>query len=142
MRALLSVVIMVVLVVGCGNKARQSAAEQAPVVGTVIAISDSVLNAEMADSVDLGRLRAGEVVEGQFSILNTDTKPFVIMGVETTCGCAQIDYPRQPIKSGESGVFTYRYDSKGQSGWQLKSIEILTSLQPRRFKLYLTAQVE
>lgn len=110
--------------------------------GIILTINDSLQSPSVSDSVNLGRLKAGEVVEGELSILNSGNTPFVILSVETTCGCAQIDYPKRPLKAGESGVFTYRYDSSGQIGLQVKQFIITTSLDARRHKLYILAEVD
>lgn len=141
MKRIAAIFIFGCILCGCVGSPKNATTQVAD-SGTVLVLNDSLQSAPVSDSINLGRLKAGEVVEGELSILNAGNTPFIILSVETTCGCAQIDYPKHPLKAGESGIFTYRYDSSGQTGFQIKQFTIITSLDARRHKLYILAEVD
>ena len=51
-----------------------------------------------------------EVLTHDFVFFNSGSEPLVIHKVETSCGCLEVDYPKQPIKAGEEGVFHVKLD--------------------------------
>lgn len=110
--------------------------------GRVISVSDSLLRAGRADTIDLGHLMQGEVIVRELMIRNDGTRPFVIVGIETSCGCTTVEYHRQPVKPAETVPFTFRFDTNGFRGWQFKTIKIRTSLNNRAQLLVVTADIE
>lgn len=93
------------------------------------------------DTVSLGNIRSGEVIEYRLGVKNTDSVSFIILNMTTTCGCATMDYDKQPIKPGETATITVQYNSRGQSGFQWKPIHFITSLNSKPYPVYLTAEV-
>ncbi len=92
--------------------------------------------------VDIGVMRAGEVIQYDAWLKNTGTEPLVITGITTSCGCTSIEYERQPIAAGEKGAFSFRFDSSGMWGMQMKLIEIKTSDSPTPYRLTVKAQIQ
>lgn len=79
------------------------------------------------DTLSMGRMAEGEVVEGRFRVANRSDKPLVIVQVITGCGCTTADYDPAPIAAGDTIVMRWRFDSRGRFGQQFKSIEIVTA---------------
>jgi hypothetical protein len=76
---------------------------------------------------DFGTVNEGEVVEGIFKITNKGKTDLVITGASATCGCTVPEWPKDPIKPGDSGELKFSFDSKGRTGKQSKSITLQTN---------------
>jgi len=76
---------------------------------------------------DFGTVNEGEVVEGIFKITNKGKTDLIITGASATCGCTVPEWPKDPIKPGDSGELKFSFDSKGRTGKQSKSITLQTN---------------
>ena len=76
----------------------------------------------------LGRLFAGEVVEGSFDVFNATEKPIVILEVRGSCGCVGLDYDKSPIPAGTVRTIKFMFDSKGKNGKQITEIVVVTNI--------------
>lgn len=131
----------VALMVACGGGAATTTSEaQANAMDSAAAeelltirlpLPDSLavdgLPARSYDTIAMGRMAAGERLQGRFRVVNTSDKPLVIVEVITGCGCATADYDPAPLAPGEERVMTWQFDSRGRFGQQFKSIEIVTA---------------
>lgn len=77
------------------------------------------------DTIPLGRIGSGEIVNGSFAISNNSDRPIVITNIVNGCGCTTVDYDTSPILSGDSRTINFAFDSEGKVGWQLKSIDVV-----------------
>lgn len=98
------------------------------------------LSARSYDTVAMGRIAEGDVVEGRFRVANVSDKPLVIVQVITGCGCTTADYDPAPIPAGDTIVMKWRFDSRGRYGQQFKSIEIITA-ERQCATVYLNGEV-
>lgn len=64
-----------------------------------------------ADSIDLGRLQAGGQGQGSVTITNGGRYELVISRVRSSCGLLITTWPSQPLKTGEQGTISFRYDT-------------------------------
>ncbi len=142
------------LLTGCGGNTENSLAtadtgllstnmvqNPATLAGTDSAAMAKMPAMQFTDSVHaFGDLKAGEVVEYDFNFKNTGGAPLLITGAESTCGCTASDFPREPVKPGESNRIRVRFDSKGKSGHQEKGVTIYANT-PNIPKLQITAEV-
>jgi hypothetical protein len=94
------------------------------------------------DTLDLGNMRSGEEVVYDLGVRNADTAAMVILDVRAGCGCTSPEYDRQPILPGDTARVRLLYDSSGQSGVQMKSIQLITTLGEKPHTVYLTADVQ
>lgn len=99
------------------------------------------LRAGASDTIAMGRIQGGEIVHEDLLIRNVDTQPFVILSVQTNCGCTQVEFPKTPIQPGAAAPFSFEFNSKGFNGAQFKHITITTSLDPKPYTLVATAEV-
>lgn len=90
---------------------------------------------------DFGKVIYGEVVSYNFKFKNTGDADLVISEVGTTCGCTVTNYPEKPIKPGEEKYLEVTFDSDRQSGFQSKTISIVTNAQPNPKTLRIKAKV-
>lgn len=47
-----------------------------------------------------------------FEFKNTGKEPLVLSDVHSTCGCTTPEWPKEPIKRGEKGKITVKYNTK------------------------------
>lgn len=98
------------------------------------------VSARSYDTISMGRIAEGDVVEGRFRVANVSDKPLVIVQVITGCGCTTADYDPAPIAAGDTVTVKWRFDSRGRFGQQFKSIEIITA-ERQCATVYLDGQV-
>src|SRR5687768_13939501 len=61
-----------------------------------------------------GNVTEGEVVEYSFKFTNTGEKDLLINKAEASCGCTVPEWPKEPVKPGESGYMKVKFGSKGR----------------------------
>lgn len=95
-----------------------------------------------SDTINFGRIHQGEVIRQEFYLRNASDKPLLILSASANCGCTAVDFTREPIKPGENGTFSFEFDSKGFTGYQLKQIKLRTSLSSAPYIMVITGEVE
>lgn len=93
------------------------------------------------DFHDFGRIIQGEKVSYSFKFTNTGKSDLIISKVSTSCGCTVPEFPKIPIKPGESNKIAVKFDSENRRGFQNKSITIISNTQPNSVVLRIKAQV-
>lgn len=74
---------------------------------------------------DFGRIREVDgPVEHTFTFTNTGRQPFVIEKVAVSCGCTTPLFSKDPIRPGEQGTLTVRYDPTERPGEFVHDIHI------------------
>lgn len=61
---------------------------------------------------EYGTIKNGADGNCYFEITNTGTEPLIITGAKGSCGCTVPEWPKTPIKPGESAVIKVKYDTK------------------------------
>lgn len=91
---------------------------------------------------DFGTIREGEVVEYTYSFKNTGEAPLIIQSAQGSCGCTVPDWSKQPIPVGGTGFVKAKFDSKGFSNIQNKTVTVTANTWPKqtvlRFKALVT----
>lgn len=90
---------------------------------------------------DFGKIIQGEKVTYSFKFTNTGKSALLITRVSTTCGCTVGEYPKIPVKSGETEYIEVTFDSKHKTGFQNKAITIMANTQPNKTTLRIKGQV-
>jgi len=93
------------------------------------------------DFHDFGKIIQGEKVTFAFKFKNTGKAMLLISNVSTSCGCTVTDYPRGPIKIGESGKIDVSFDSEGKRGLQNKTATVFANTQPNSTILRIQSMV-
>lgn len=137
--SLITLILSLACCVSCGRRT--------PIVkhsssGTPIEVSDSLIYAGVADTFNLGKVRRGEMIIKEFSIINAGNIPFIVSKADSDCGCMVSEYEKHPIKPKESMPFSVSFDSRGYYGYIIKRILVSTTLNPKPVVLYLEAEVE
>lgn len=138
----LSGIIVLIVMVSAAASCRPGKAVTTHPDGIVIDLSDSLIGASAADTIQLGRMREGEVVVAEFSLRNADSIPFVITNLTTTCGCATFEFNREPVMPGKEKQVVLRFDSGGLYGDVVKKASLHTSFRGGVHNIYIEATVE
>ncbi|MBL7738275.1 MAG: DUF1573 domain-containing protein [Chitinophagaceae bacterium] len=94
--------------------------------------SASFTSLEWLDSTfqDLGKVKEGRVVEVSYRFKNTGKHPLIIADVTAGCGCTTPDKPQAPIMPGEESMIKAKFDSKGRTGENQKSVYVTANTVP------------
>lgn len=90
---------------------------------------------------DFGRVIQGEQVSFGFRFKNAGDAILLISNVSSSCGCAVASYPDKPLKPGEEGVISVKFDSRGRRGTQTKTVTLMANTQPNTKQLTIQANV-
>ena len=90
---------------------------------------------------DFGKMTQGEQVSHDFIFKNTGNKNLVISGASGSCGCTIPKWPKEPVKSGIGGKINVVFNSEGKSGFQEKTITIVTNCEPATRILKIKAEI-
>src|ERR1700761_3913605 len=60
---------------------------------------------------DFGKIKAGEKVTYDFKFTNSGKSPLIITDAIATCGCTKPEWPKTPVKPGESGAIHVTFNS-------------------------------
>lgn len=128
-------ILLIALAMGC--QSRPTTVQ----TGTALEISDATLDKGTSDTIRFGRLHAGETGVKQFRLRNTSSRTLVITRYEVSCQCVKPEFERRPLKSGEEIPLSVRFDTRGESGWQMKLLKFYTSESNEPLRVYVEADV-
>lgn len=110
--------------------------------GRIISITDSIASAHGVDTVRFGHLRSGEIAEIRLWIANDTPRPVALISYERSCGCTTLEFDAKPITPGDAQRVILRYDSRGEQGWQLRTLDIALAGATRPVRIIVEAEVE
>ena len=110
--------------------------------GRIIRLTDRTMETGGSDTVRFGHLRSGEIAVLQLWIANCTARPLVLADYRRSCGCTTLEFDNQPIRPNEAQSVTLTFDSRGERGWQLKTLDLLPTGAERPFRLVVEADVE
>ncbi|MBL6962602.1 MAG: DUF1573 domain-containing protein [Bacteroidetes bacterium] len=90
---------------------------------------------------DFERVIEGAKVSYAFKFTNTGTGDLIINNCVPSCGCTVPEFPKQPIKPGESEFIKIIFDSKGREGIFEKNISVYSNTIPNVRQLYIKGKV-
>lgn len=90
---------------------------------------------------DFGTIKQGQVVEYVFKFKNTGKADLYITDATGSCGCTVPQYPTKPIRPGESGEISVKFDSGGKSGKQNKTVTVTANTQPSQTVLNVVGTI-
>ncbi len=88
-----------------------------------------------------GKLNEGEIVSYEFNFTNTGESDLLITDTKTSCGCTTPEFPRQPLRAGETGTIKVSFNSTGKRGYNEKSVVVFSNAQPGTQELLIQAEV-
>lgn len=82
------------------------------------------------EEFDFGKIIQGEKVSHSFFFRNTGSKNLIISSASGSCGCTVPEWPKEPILPGQSNKIEVIFSSEGKSGYQEKTITVVTNCEP------------
>ena len=123
-----------VLGVTTSNAQAKSTAKVAKIDGAGMAFQ--------TDVIDYGNIAHNSDGKREFVFTNNGTKPLIITNTQGSCGCTVPEYPRTPIKPGESGEMKVTFSSAGRNGMQSKTVDITTNTAEGHQQLLIKASIK
>jgi hypothetical protein len=93
------------------------------------------------ESHDFGKIKQGDKVSYDFKFTNNGKSPLIITDAVASCGCTTPDWPKTPVKPGESGLIKVVFNSAGKTGLQDKQITITANTVPAQNMVHLIGEV-
>ncbi|TAH01612.1 MAG: DUF1573 domain-containing protein [Sphingobacteriales bacterium] len=90
---------------------------------------------------DFGKITQGDTVVNAFEFTNTGKIPLIITNAVASCGCTLPNWPKEPIKPGDTGKINVVFNSTGKKGLQDKVITITANTNPAQNKVHLIGEV-
>lgn len=137
MRAGALLVLLTLLLTGCGQRPATTQRK-----GRIISLTDSMLTTGGSDTVRFGRLHSGEIAVVHLWLANDTDRPAVITSYERSCGCTTLSFDSKPIKPGDAQRVALTFDSRGERGWQLRTLDIRLAGARKPLRLFVEAEVE
>lgn len=158
----LTVFIVLVLSVGCRDKAAEKRiAELEGRIAEMEAQKNSAAGVLQADTAtaeqkpegplpvlqfeetlhDFGTIKEGDVVEFTYKFKNVGESELLIQHAQGSCGCTVPLWSKDPVAPGSSGFITAKFDSKGKSGFQEKTVTVTANTWPKQTTLKFKANV-
>ena len=94
------------------------------------------------DEYDFGTIKQGDKVVHDFKFKNTGEADLKIAFAKGSCGCTVPEYPKTPIKVGESGNIKVSFDSKGKQGETTKTVSLMCNTKEGNKILKIKANIE
>lgn len=88
-----------------------------------LAVAEGAAITWEAPHIHIGSVTKGEVIEMEFKFTNTGTEDLVVE-IASGCECTTLDWPRKPIKSGESGAISAVFDSEQKDKSESVAIDV------------------
>lgn len=87
--------------------------------------------------IDFGTIKRGEKREGSFEFTNTG-KEDIKIDLVSACECTTTEYPRRPIKPGETAAINFVFDSTEKEKSETVDIDIfLQNINPATGSPYI-----
>jgi len=83
-------------------------------------------------------ITAGAIVKHDYKVTNTGTKDLIIAQARGSCGCTVPDYPKEPIKPGETKLIKVTFNSEGKQGEVKKKVFLMCNTEKRNEEIYIS----
>ncbi len=135
--------IMIVFLASCGGNGDQVTTEIVNNPNTASNEEAGPQPAMQFDELlfDFGDITQGERVNHDFTFTNNGEADLVIASAKGSCGCTVPDWPKRPIKPGETGVIKVEFNSSGKNGKQHKKVVVVANTQPSQNVIAISGNV-
>ncbi|MBP7185103.1 MAG: DUF1573 domain-containing protein [Saprospiraceae bacterium] len=83
-------------------------------------------------SYNFDTIKAGKIINKEFSFKNIGKSPLLISDVRSTCGCTIPEWSKDPIMPNQGGIIKVKFDSKHKEGSQDKPVTIYANTSPQK----------
>jgi hypothetical protein len=92
------------------------------------------------ETYDFGKISTAKPVSVEFKFTNVGEKPLIITNVSASCGCTVPEWPKTPIKKGQTGVIKVTYTPTPTAMPFTKPITITSNAKISTKYLYIKGQ--
>lgn len=89
---------------------------------------------------DFGRIAQGKPVTAEFTFTNTGELPLLINNAKGSCGCTGVDYPKEGIMPGQSGLIKATFNAAAFGAFN-KSVTVESNAEGGATVLYVKGEV-
>ena len=89
---------------------------------------------------DYSTLELGDIKTGIFTYTNVGNRPLVLFDVIVSCDCTEVEWQKEPVMPGKTGVIKVIYTAK-TAGVIAKQITVQSNAQTDRIRLQLKGNV-
>ncbi len=94
------------------------------------------------EEIDFGNHNEGEILDTVFHFKNTGNATLIISKVRSSCGCTVPQWPKNPIKPGDSGIIKVVFNTNHKRGRQVKTITIHSNEKSLTHTIRIKAQIK
>lgn len=91
---------------------------------------------------DYGMINPTENVHYSFKFTNTGEADLLISKAVGSCGCTVPEFPKDPIKPGQSAQMKVSFNPSGKHGQQQKTVTVFTNTASGQEKLTIKASIK
>lgn len=136
MRAATLVLLLAATLASCGGQTPRKEHK-----GRSIVLDGPFFNEGATDTIRFGRLGSGEIAVLRFWIENAAEQPAAITSYSRSRGCTSLTFSKEPIAPGEARQVEMTFDSRGEYGWQLKTVDLQIAGAAKPLRLFVEADV-
>ena len=104
-----------------------------PVVAQKMKIGDPTKNNGKVEfepmQIETGEIPFGVPIERAYSVKNVSDEDLIILDVKSGCHCTVVDWPKEPLKPGQSASIKITYDAL-KEGQFYKIVSVNTNFDP------------
>lgn len=90
---------------------------------------------------DFGTINEGDKPSYTFTFKNTGASDLIISNAVGSCGCTVPEYPKEPVKPGESAKMKVSFNSAGKNGRQQKTVTITANTASGKETITIKANI-
>jgi Protein of unknown function (DUF1573) len=87
-----------------------------------------------------GKIKQGKPVTAEFKFTNSGQAPLIIANARGSCGCTGVDYPKEPISPGASGVIKATFNAASAGPFN-KTVTVESNAEGGSTLLTITGEV-
>ncbi len=87
-------------------------------------------------------IKEGDKIHHAFLLKNTGTKNLLIANAFGSCGCTVPEFPKDPVKPGDTATIKVTFNSTGKHDEQHKTVTLVCNTVKRNEMLYIVGFVK
>ena len=76
------------------------------------------------ESIELGAIKKGDLVDGSFTFTNTSNES-VFIDLVSTCECTEASWPEDEIQAGDSGEIIFTFDTNKKDAEEAIDVDVI-----------------
>jgi hypothetical protein len=89
---------------------------------------------------NFGKITKGTPVSAEFKFTNASTEPLIISNARGSCGCTGVEFPKEPLMPGTSGVIKATFNAANAGPFN-KSVTVESNAEAGTVVLQIRGEV-